>query len=618
MKIVSLLKIIVYLLVLVVITSYATGLGLYITLFLLPFSYAILAEFKKLSFIGTREANITAGISTLLFLALAFRTDPFIVLGYFLLVLISIKLLLIKRRKDLNQLMALLVAGFSLSTIFHYSLYFIIISLLFFLLVTIYIGLNIFPEASYTNTGKVLKFFVIFTFAAFFLSIFLFVILPRNPRVFLGSMVRQSKTYYIGDIGVGNFDRDRLSGAVIGRIKPDERTKNSIYIRAYTLSFYTNGKWEPDFSGWKELKPTGLFRFYREALPSAHWYRIQLSPLLDKFLILPDVPVLISGGLINAFYRQSDRTLKIQRNSLKKLSYSVLSSDIYVPVTTPHKDKYLTINRDLKKSLREFALKNIKDTTPLGFVNFLRYGYAYGRFQKSAEQGEPTLYFLFKEKTGECTEFASALCLLLRSFNIPSRIVVGFLSSDWNTYGKYFTITGKDAHAWVEAFINGKWLRLDATPGIPPKKHILSALAQYYDFLQYEWFNHVVEFTYYEQMHVASALYARKYTVTKSPGFKLFVYFIIGLIAVFILLYIAKARITTDKKTKTIHKFLKLMQKNGYTKYSDETLLEFAIRTKNNEIVRFVHVYYNVRYGSGNIETLLKYYILLKKSLNNS
>ena len=65
----------------------------------------------------------------------------------------------------------------------------------------------------------------------------------------------------------------------------------------------------------------------------------------------------------------------------------------------------------------------------------------------------------------------SALALLLRSIDIPSRLVNGFKGGDWNEITQTMNVRQKHAHSWVEAYLGkGKdgqpiWITLDPTPG---------------------------------------------------------------------------------------------------------------------------------------------------------
>lgn len=99
-------------------------------------------------------------------------------------------------------------------------------------------------------------------------------------------------------------------------------------------------------------------------------------------------------------------------------------------------------------------------------------------------------YFLTKNKKGYCAHFASATVLILRYFGIPTRYCEGYaLSYDHAThygelvegaeYSDYYQgysaigetalisvdITDAEAHAWVEAYLDGKgWVIVEATP----------------------------------------------------------------------------------------------------------------------------------------------------------
>jgi hypothetical protein len=65
---------------------------------------------------------------------------------------------------------------------------------------------------------------------------------------------------------------------------------------------------------------------------------------------------------------------------------------------------------------------------------------------------DPVEDFLVNRKEGHCEYFASALALLLRSIDIPSRLVNGFKGGDWNDLTQTMNVRQKHAHSWVEAY----------------------------------------------------------------------------------------------------------------------------------------------------------------------
>ncbi len=77
---------------------------------------------------------------------------------------------------------------------------------------------------------------------------------------------------------------------------------------------------------------------------------------------------------------------------------------------------------------------------------------------------DPIEDFLFNRKQGHCEYFASSLALMLRAVGIPSRLVSGFKGGSTNQFSGQFVVQQRHAHAWVEAYVDGRWIVLDATP----------------------------------------------------------------------------------------------------------------------------------------------------------
>mgnify|MGYP003640089211 CR=1 FL=1 len=83
--------------------------------------------------------------------------------------------------------------------------------------------------------------------------------------------------------------------------------------------------------------------------------------------------------------------------------------------------------------------------------------------------------FLEVRKIGICEHFASAMALILRSFDYPAHVMVGFQGGDFNELGEYWLIRGRDAHAWVSVHDSNGWRRLDPTSYVVPNRLIFGA-----------------------------------------------------------------------------------------------------------------------------------------------
>jgi len=127
----------------------------------------------------------------------------------------------------------------------------------------------------------------------------------------------------------------------------------------------------------------------------------------------------------------------------------------------------------------------------------------------------PVDEFLFDTRGGFCEHYASAMAVLLRAVSIPARIVTGYQGGEMN--GDYMIVRQSDAHAWVEAWINGVWRRYDPTAAVAPERvetgfaasldasepvpllargrdHWLNRLQLRLDAINYNWKRFVVDF----------------------------------------------------------------------------------------------------------------------------
>ncbi len=83
-------------------------------------------------------------------------------------------------------------------------------------------------------------------------------------------------------------------------------------------------------------------------------------------------------------------------------------------------------------------------------------------------EADPLPHFLFERKRGHCEYFASSMAIMLRTLNIPARMVNGFRGGEYNDLNQTYIIRGRDAHSWVEAFFpEYGWVTFDPTPSFP-------------------------------------------------------------------------------------------------------------------------------------------------------
>ncbi len=81
---------------------------------------------------------------------------------------------------------------------------------------------------------------------------------------------------------------------------------------------------------------------------------------------------------------------------------------------------------------------------------------------------DPLVAFLIDTHTGNCEQFATAMALLVRTWSIPSRLVIGYRGNWLETEDDMYVFRERNAHSWVEVYFNGLgWVPFDPTPGVP-------------------------------------------------------------------------------------------------------------------------------------------------------
>ena len=139
--------------------------------------------------------------------------------------------------------------------------------------------------------------------------------------------------------------------------------------------------------------------------------------------------------------------------------------------------------------------------------------------------------FVANHRTGQCEYFASALCLMLRSRQIPARMIVGYRPEEFNNVGQFYQVRQRDAHAWVEAYLTkedaaeafpdetftaGIWVRYDPTPiqgslsGLSQQMPWYEDLTQSLDYLQFLWSDYVVTLNRDRQREMIDAAIAEE------------------------------------------------------------------------------------------------------------
>ena len=121
-------------------------------------------------------------------------------------------------------------------------------------------------------------------------------------------------------------------------------------------------------------------------------------------------------------------------------------------------ETYLQLPQDLPEMVTLLTGEVTRSAaTPLEKVlavqSFLRKEYLYDLDTPPAAPGQDVVeYFLFHEKRGYCSHFASAMVILLRSSGVPARLAAGYTAWQYDQNENRYAVPASGAHAWVEVY----------------------------------------------------------------------------------------------------------------------------------------------------------------------
>ncbi len=246
----------------------------------------------------------------------------------------------------------------------------------------------------------------------------------REAEIKYSGISTKSLFYPLKAVQVISDERTYINGA--GMLFNRKKSGNTAYRIKYMDFNYQNDiikgilRNSKDFSGYEEVSSYNLFSYFSK-IPGY---------IFPKFKI--------SEGYIDELEKRKD-TIYENYTSLPE-TVPLRVYDLASEITSGYDNAY-----DKMKAIESY-------------LN----GFSYTLTPPEIPDRDFTDWFLFEEKNGYCTYFATAAAVLGRTLGIPTRYVQGFAAyvSDNITI-----IENRNAHAWTEAYIDGfGWVPFEATP----------------------------------------------------------------------------------------------------------------------------------------------------------
>jgi protein-glutamine gamma-glutamyltransferase len=371
-------------------------------------------------------------------------------------------------------------------------------------------------------------------------AVFFFVI-PRYRSGYLTGLGTDTEnvTGFSGTVKLGDLSRIMRSSTVIFRVLPQDNPRNYIGVkwRGLALDSFDGRHWYNDNTRQTAIQPVSYNRFIIPREPGAKnrpertlHYKLLLSPISSDVVFTAAFARQITGRMHLLMLDETD-SLHNTRYAFSPVQYEVVSQ-VGLPSPSALRAAHDTYSREVRllylrlpprldPRIRELAEKV---TAPAGnnydraveIGNYLRDHFGYTLEAQRIDPSDPLGSFLFTTRKGYCEYFASAMAIMLRTIDVPARLVNGFRTGSYNRFGKDFVVRARDAHSWVEVYFpNYGWIPFDPTPP-DPHPVVASGLDNYMDALTLFWNEWVINYDFSHQVRLATQVEVQSHNVQEN------------------------------------------------------------------------------------------------------
>ena len=268
---------------------------------------------------------------------------------------------------------------------------------------------------------------------------------------------------------IGDLGRVKLNDRILMRVVPGGARPPMLLLREAAFDRYANGEWQTARRVFKPVERDGERWKLREgAGGSVVAVRRSLSggegllPLPAGSRWVDRLPAAtlesLPTGAVRAQGAPHFVSMVVTYDEGLELEPPSAALDLVVPdLIAPLLDRVLAGER-LARATPEETLAAIEV--------FFGDKFSYSLDLSGATRGAARTMgdFLERDRRGHCEYFATATTLLLRRAGIPARYTVGYSAQEYSTLEHAFLVRSRHAHAWVSAYMGGRWVAVDTTP----------------------------------------------------------------------------------------------------------------------------------------------------------
>lgn len=389
----------------------------------------------------------------------------------------ALKLLLLQKHRDFLQVSGCCLFLIGCTFIFSQDLFATILYAVILMAALLSLQLLYAPQQPFKGHVKTL---LKMALQALPIAVILFLVLPHLPPFWgmpegKSSETGLSEKMTPGDIANLTQSTERVFTATFDNALPAPQQR---YWRAMVLEHFDGYSWQvADYrKARQQLLPLMPSQSSSEAVQStidspAWRYQLLSEPSGNSWLYALGYTRPQNSSTAQKTWRGEDYTLMSRQPILSKQAFSLVSYPRTPQLLSPlaqERQVNLQYPEQTNPRTREWALAlRLQSSSNADYIKRLLAYFADSGFrytlQPAVMRHAPVDAFLFDYQAGFCAHYASAMTLALRIAGIPARVVSGYQGGQLLDE-KVLNVFQYDAHAWVEASIDGKhWQRFDPT-----------------------------------------------------------------------------------------------------------------------------------------------------------
>ncbi len=328
----------------------------------------------------------------------------------------------------------------------------------------------------------------------------IFFVLPRISNGYLSAFARGRvmSTGFSDQVQLGQIGEIQQSNSLVMHVQidGDKRGSYDLKWRGVTLNLFNGNTWSNPhaqhavvsvgagrFILWQNA--ARLKRSQRVGPAQPIHYRVLMEPLISNVFFLAPTARLLLGNYRLVAMDNGDSVFDLDpehpvgryeatsdiaqpgpselRAAASDYPPEILLNYLQLPAVDP---RVISLAKEIAASADDNYDK------AAAIESYLRSNFGYTLQLPRTVPRDPVANFLFERKQGHCEYFASSMAIMLRTLGIPSRVVNGFRTGEFNDVTSQYLVRASNAHSWVEAYFPGYgWVSFDPTPAAPAQVH---------------------------------------------------------------------------------------------------------------------------------------------------